>query len=303
MSILTELIRFVVCLVVVFMFSAAALLAAESEEAGSHVVIQPDQETGDIAAARARVAAQIEVVPIERFVPATYAHTDGRVLPYRLFTPDDIEDGRLYPLVFFLHGAGGRGDDNVKPVMAGDAFGSRRWATDDVQAAHPCFVLVPQCPEGSRWIAHESDESDEEDQYGPLLGLLEQKLAELPIDRTRVYVTGLSMGGFASITLAQRRPDQFAAAVSVCGGGEPAIAAQIAHVPIWLFHGLKDRIVSPEHSRSLHTALVEAGASGTRLYEYEGVGHNVWVNAYTEPQLPDWLFAQRATGNAPGLAR
>jgi predicted peptidase len=292
MSILT---RSVVCLIAALCLTAAALHASESE-AGDHVVIQPDQEIGDVAAARARVMAQIEAVPIERFAPATYTHTDGRVLPYRLFTPDDIEPGRLHPLVLFLHGAGGRGDDNVKPVMDGDAFGSRRWATPDAQAAHPCFVLVPQCPAGSRWIAHELDE---EDQYEPLLGLLEQMLADLPIDRSRVYVTGLSMGGFASITLVQRRPSQFAAAVSVCGGGDPAIAEQIAHVPIWLLHGLKDRIVSPEHSRSLHTALVEAGARGTLLYEYEGIGHDVWVNAYTEPQMADWLFAQRATPDAP----
>jgi poly(3-hydroxybutyrate) depolymerase len=124
------------------------------------------------------------------------------------------------------------------------------------------------------------------------LEALGQLRKEFKLDEKRLYVTGLSMGGYGTWDVVQRHPNLFAAAVPVCGGADEATAPRIKHLPIWCFHGGADKVVPPERSRNMVAALKKAGAT-PNYTEYEGVGHNSWDRAYSEPELPRWLFAQK----------
>lgn len=210
-------------------------------------------------------------------------------LPYRLFKPK--AEG-THPLVVFLHGAGERGDDNAAQLKNCVKHLLKQ------QEKQPFFLVAPQCPKDRRWVevnwgapSHAMPEQPSEP-MGRLLGLLATLEKELGHDRTRVYVTGLSMGGFGTWDLLCRRPDLFAAAVPICGGGDEAQAPRIAKIPQWIFHGDKDTVVKTARSRAMVEALKKAG--GEPIYtEYPGVAHNSWDRAYADPKLWDWLFAQK----------
>jgi predicted peptidase len=225
-----------------------------------------------------------------------FKSADGQTLPYRLMKPANYQaDASVkYPLVLFLHGAGERGTDNVKTLV----HGMREFAKDEVRAAHPCFVLVPQCPDGKRGVevewTLESHEQLPEDSAAIklVLELMASVQKEYRIDEKRLYATGLSMGGFGVWDLVTRYPDKFAAAAPVCAGGDEKVASKSAKLPIWTFHGDKDTVVKPSRSRNMVAVIEKAG--GKPIYtEYPEVGHNSWDKAYAEPKLMDWLFAQR----------
>ncbi|MBO0698496.1 MAG: prolyl oligopeptidase family serine peptidase [Zavarzinella sp.] len=229
-------------------------------------------------------------LPLEKHV-----YEAGREqLPYRLLKPLAVEDGKRYPLVIFLHGAGERGTDNEKQLI----HGVPQFATKANREKYPCFLIAPQCPEGKRWVevdwsADRHTQPKEPGEVGRLtLGLIEKAVHDLPIDPKRVYITGLSMGGYGTWDLLARRPDLFAAAVPVCGGADEATAPKIKDIPVWAFHGAKDAAVKPARSRNMIAALEKAG--GTPKYtEYPDVGHDSWNPAYADPKLYEWLFAQK----------
>jgi predicted peptidase len=229
-------------------------------------------------------------------------------MPYRLFTPARLEPGRTYPLVVFLHGAGGSGTDNVKQLEAGNVYGALVWTLPANQARHPAFVLAPQsnwnwpctvfdpknppkvaadiklCPPGALGIG-----------AGLAFEVIDSLLGSLPIDRSRIYVTGFSMGGAGTWHMIAQRPRFFAAAVPVCGLPDFSTASIVKDVPIWNFHGDADDIEPVATSRRMIEAIRKAG--GRPLYtEYPGVGHPSFAWAYTEPALPEWVFAQVASG-------
>jgi predicted peptidase len=215
-------------------------------------------------------------------------------LKYRLLPPKEYDADQKYPLVIFFHGAGERGDDNEKQLVHGMAD----FASDDVMQNHPCFVAAPQCPDGVQWVdtpwTADSHTMPKEPTLPmqlslELIGVLEKKFS---IDANRIYVTGLSMGGFGVWDAIQRQPKRFAAAVPICGGGDPAYAKQIAHVPVWAFHGDQDTAVKVERSRNMIEAIKEAGGS-PRYTEYPGVGHNSWAATYANRDVYAWLFAQK----------
>lgn len=219
---------------------------------------------------------------------------DDASLRYRLMKPGNVEPGKEYPLVIFFHGAGERGEDNTKQLVHGMAD----FASKANRQQYPCFVVAPQCPNGQQWVdtpwtldAHTMPEKP-----APALqlslDLLGSLQKELPIDPARIYVTGLSMGGFAAWDAIQRQPNLFAAAAPVCGGGDPAFAKSIASIPLWAFHGDKDTAVKPRRSRDMIEAIKAAGGS-PRYTEYPGVGHNSWVATYRNPEFYAWLFKQR----------
>lgn len=216
----------------------------------------------------------------------------GRKLPYRLLKPLKIEDGKKYPLVVFLHGAGERGTDNEKQLV----HGVPQFAAN--LEKYPCFLIAPQCPDGKRWVevdwsADSHTQPKEPGEVGRLtLALVEKSIQALPVDRKRVYLTGLSMGGYGTWDLLARRPDLFAAAAPVCGGADEATARKIKAIPIWAFHGGKDTTVQPARSRNMIAALKKAGGH-PKYTEYPDVGHNSWDNAYRDPELFRWLFAQK----------
>jgi predicted peptidase len=214
---------------------------------------------------------------------------------YRLLRPQTVVTGMRYPLILFLHGAGERGDDNRKQL----AYLPRWMAEPAMRKRHPCFVVAPQCRMDERWVdVSWADEKSTPQAAEPTTDLraaiaaLEAVLRGEPVDPDRVYLTGLSMGGFGTWDLAARMPDRFAALLPICGGGDERTAATFAKRPLWCFHGDADTAVPVERSRSMIAAL-EAAGGRPKYSELKGVGHNSWTKAYRDPAVIDWLFEQR----------
>lgn len=220
--------------------------------------------------------------------------SSGGTFAYRLLSPSNVEPGRLYPLVLFLHGAGERGGDNKAQLN----YFPEWMASPEMREAYPCYILAPQCPDGDAWshISWRSVEAKPLD-LGPTdpmlatLDALKDVVHNEPIDIRRVYLTGLSMGGFGSWDLAMRHPDWFAALIPICGGGVIAEAHRITDVPTWAFHGASDNVVPTQLTRDMVKAIEEAGGS-PRYTEYEGVGHDSWTATYTDRDVLTWMFMQ-----------
>ncbi|MCC6353871.1 MAG: dienelactone hydrolase family protein [Verrucomicrobiae bacterium] len=234
-----------------------------------------------------------------RLQKRTFKDAQGDSLPYRIHVPTQYDKSRKYPLILFLHGAGGRGDDNQAQLNNAQVL---RFISDEVAAQQPCIFVAPQCPKGALWSPRRPDlTASEGEPTKPemlVLELLDALEKEFSVDPARRYVTGLSMGGFGSFDLCLRRPDYFAAAVPVCGGAVPANAKKMASVAFWIMHGADDKVIPPDLSRKMVEALQEAKAE-VKYTEYPGVGHDSWVKAYQEPELVDWLFAHRSRPENP----
>ncbi|MGV3614401.1 MAG: prolyl oligopeptidase family serine peptidase [Fimbriimonas sp.] len=195
---------------------------------------------------------------------------------YLVALPDGYEKSReRVPLVLFLHGAGERGEDVQQVRVHGPL------KEIDKGRKIPAVVVAPQCPPRGWWDA---------DALTAMVDHLERKYR---IDKDRIYVTGLSMGGFGTWNLATRNPGRFAALAPVCGGGEPAEAAKIASIPIWVTHGDKDTSVQLVESQKMVDATRAAGNSRVRFDIVKGGGHDVWTDFYGNDYFYSWLFAQR----------
>jgi predicted peptidase len=234
--------------------------------------------------------------PVDFYESRTFAATNGTRLPYRLFKPA-AADPTKRPVLLFLHGAGQRGADNRSQLKHGGAV----FATT-LQEKSPCFVVAPQCPEGRQWVntpwtdgSYSTDRVKESDELRVAAELVGALFTEFPreIDRDRVYVMGLSMGGYGTWDGVARHADLFAAAVPICGGGDPSRARSLARLPIWAFHGDADPVVPPAASREMIEALKRAGAAYVKYTEYPGVEHDSWTSAWAESGLWEWLLSQR----------
>ncbi len=231
----------------------------------------------------------------EDFAARTFTNTAGATLPYRLLSPQNYDTNKTYPLVLFLHGAGERGDDNQKQLT----HGTRLFTQPAVREKFPCFVVAPQCPTNQQWVnmPWTGNSGVRPAQPSAALQLTLQLLDALPrqvrLDTNRVYVTGLSMGGFGTWDAITRFPARFAAAAPICGGGdEKTINTAVANVPVWAFHSDDDQIVKVVRSRNMIAAMRAAGGK-PHYFEYFGLGHFSWGKAYGEPELLPWMFAQR----------
>lgn len=220
---------------------------------------------------------------------------DGHVFKYRLLTPEKIEPGRKYPLVLFLHGAGERGDDNKSQLKYLPTWMSQPgW-----RGKYNCYVLAPQCPTGRKWVnvdwsarTHTTPEQPSHEMRA-VIQMLQRTMANHPVDADRIYLTGLSMGGYGSWDLAVRHPDWFAAVAPICGGGDERMADRLVDLPVWAWHGEADRAVPVQRSRNMIQAVRKAGGE-PKYTELDGVGHNSWTPAYTrEDGVLPWLFKQR----------
>ncbi len=229
----------------------------------------------------------------ERTVTVTEA---GQAVEFRsrLLAPATVSAGERSPLVLFLHGAGERGRDNEKQLKYLPTW----MAEPDLRRRHPCYLLAPQCREDERWVDVSWADKKSTPQGPPTTDLLaaiaalNDVVAREPIDPARIYLTGLSMGGFGAWDLASRQPERFAAVLPICGGGDEATAPRLASLPIWCFHGDADTAVPVERSRSMIAAIRAAGGS-PKYAELAGVGHDSWTPAYRDPAVLDWLFVQR----------
>ena len=214
-------------------------------------------------------------------VAKSFTNADGSKSPYIVYVPEGYDGTRPVPVVVFLHGSGESKGGAKQPVEQGIANGhlAKRRNT------FPAVVVIPQCEtRATGWQAAGPDGKR-------AVAILDQVQKDYKIDPARVYLTGLSMGGYGTWSLAAAHPDRWAAIVPVCGGGDPKAAATFAKVPCWAFHGDKDDAVPVAKSRAMVAALKAAGGS-PKYTEYPGVGHNSWDAAYDTDALYTWLFAQ-----------
>jgi predicted peptidase len=223
-------------------------------------------------------------------VPKAFKNAKGESLLYRLFVPKNYDRQKKYPLVLYLHGGGGRGNDNLKQIEGGNGYLIDFFTQAETQSRYPSFVLAPQSPMQEGWIEYDSITPTRQ------LRLVYELSGELQrtysIDRKRLYVAGQSMGGFGTFAIISEYPRMFAAGVSLCGGGDDARVALLTSTPIWAFHGEKDEAVKVERSRNIVAAIKKAGGQA-KYTEYAGEGHNIWPRVVKEPELLAWLFAQR----------
>ena len=198
-------------------------------------------------------------------------------LSYLLYEPPGwAEEPR--PFVLFLHGSGERGSDVERVAAHGIPYEIERGKN------FPFVAVSPQCPRTEAWV----------DLCEPLLELVEELVETLTLDPRRIYVTGVSMGGFGAWKLASTKPERFAALVPVCGGGDPSWTPRLRDLPTWAFHGADDPVVSVHHSQAMVDALRAVGAP-IRFTLYPGVGHESWQQTYENLELYDWLLGQRRT--------
>jgi predicted peptidase len=218
------------------------------------------------------------------------------VMPYRLFRPQ--ASGKL-PLIVYLHGSGGQGDDNLRQLGLGNIFGTRVCLLPENQKAFPCYVLVPQSNRG--WVRYDPAklEKDELEMVrgpgqgvGMVLQIVNALRHEFPIDDRRIYVMGQSMGGAGTWNILSSHPKFFAAAVPCCGSRSVDDGTASIETAVWNFHGEADQTVPVSLSRDRIGARRKAGGYPLST-EYAAVDHNVWEWAFTEPQLLKWMFAQR----------
>ena len=211
-------------------------------------------------------------------------------LPYRLFIPLHYDQKKKYPLVVYLHGGGGRGNDNQKQIDGGNGYLIDFFTGDETQARYPSFVVAPQSPmEG--WI--EADSITPTRYLHLVYEMISQLQRTYNIDGARVYVAGQSMGGFGTFAIISEYPRTFAAGIALCGGGDQSKVARLTNVPIWVFHGTKDESVPVERSRTIVAAIKNAGGAKVRYTEYSDTGHIIWPSVVKETELLAWLFAQR----------
>jgi predicted peptidase len=233
--------------------------------------------------------AQSSLFSFEKFV-----NGKGDTLLYRQLFPD-YDTLRKYPLVIFLHGSGERGKDNEAQLK----WGVKNFATDKNMKMYPAFVIAPQCPANDGWSNFSESKINsvlvlKKSPTKPMelvIALVYELTKKFPIDPKRIYITGLSMGGYGTFDAIERYPNLFAAAVPVCGGGDVSLASSIKHIPIWIFHGAEDSVVPAAFSRNMVEALTKAGAH-PGYTQYPEVGHFSWIAAYNDPLLMAWLFRQ-----------
>ena len=212
-------------------------------------------------------------------VPAPLDASKNEKLQYWAFIPTDrsAESAKGLPLLIFLHGLGecGSNPDAVKkhgPPKILDTARAKNW---------PFITVSPQCPAGKYWSPQQ------------ILLLVDAVAKKFTVDSQRIYLTGLSMGGFGTWMILNENPNRFAAAAPVCGGGDPAWAKNYVNIPIWIFHGGADNVVNPKFSHDFEEAIKKAGGSKCKLTIYPGVGHDAWTRTYNNPELYKWFLSHK----------
>ena len=210
-------------------------------------------------------------------MPKTYSEARFGKLEYGFYVPENFDKTKSYPLVMFLHG------------WSANQTVYLEWYKSDMQAKHPCFVFTPKTPttwaDWSGWNDTSLSES-----MRAAMHVLDSLIRKYPVDTTRLYVYGISMGGEGVFDLLHKLPNKFAAAISICGGGQAGWAENIAKTPFWMFHGSDDKINTPDMTERVYNRLVEIGAKQMRYTNYPGYGHEIWDKAQNEPDFYDWMF-------------
>lgn len=230
-------------------------------------------------------------------------------MKYRLFVPKNYDNTKRYPLVGFLHGAGEVDGKNIKQVTVNDRC--TYWADDSIQDKYPSFIIAPNMAgnDGPWATAYWNEGNFKQESYAisealsNYINIIQELKNKYSIDSNRIYQTGLSMGGGGTWACLTRFPQLFAAAIPICGYGDPTKMGLVKDTPIWTFHGSNDQTIKPETTRALVTALKAAGGSVKYNEISNGPysGHDVWEYAYKTKGLglADWLFAQSKNAPSP----
>lgn len=246
------------------------------------------------------VVSNVLVAQQELFSKELFLH-DGDTLKYRLLLPKNFDENKAYPLVLFLHGRGESGNDNKTQLVHGSQLFLDNYESD----AFPAIVIFPQCPKDDYWSNVKRDYSKrplERFKYKRngkptkamqlVLYLMDDITKKPYVKKNQIYVGGLSMGGMGVFDILKFRPNMFAAAFPICGGGNPKSVCKYADkVSLWVFDGGKDDVVDPYFSLRMVTALRKKGAD-VKLSYFENDNHNSWDSAFAEPELLPWLFSK-----------
>jgi predicted peptidase len=222
--------------------------------------------------------------------PHVFKNAQGEALPYRLFVPQNYDRKKEYPLVVYLHGGGGVGDDNLKQIQGGNGYLIDFFTRAESQMHYPAFVVAPQS-KGDGWIGRPISKPAPTRQLQLVVDLIGDLQRLYSIDGKRLYVAGQSLGGFGTFAIVAEFPKLFAAGVPLCGGADESKALSIIKTPLWVFHGEQDEAVPIDFSRRIVSAIKKAGGI-VKYTEYAGEGHNIWLKVVKEPELHSWLFAQ-----------
>lgn len=216
---------------------------------------------------------------------------------YRVLFPNHYDRNKSYPLVVFLHGSGECGNDNEKQLK----HGSAQFLDSLNRKKFPSIVIFPQCPANSSWVSL-IDKADNKFEivytHNPtkptelVKSLIELYKKEEAVDSKRIYVAGLSLGGMGTYDLICRYPTLFAAAIPICGGVNLVRLKKVRKMPIRIYHGGNDDVVSADFARSAYAELKAKGSKTVEYIEFPGVGHNSWFTAFAQPDFLSWLFSQ-----------
>ena len=234
----------------------------------------------------------------DEYERSVFVSSSGDSLNYRLLEPEVMQAGEKYPLVLFLHGAGERGNDNEKQLT----HGGEKFLNPVKREKNPAFVLFPQCPESGYWAYENRPQSFIPTQmpvgkempsvFQAVKELLDMYLANPQVDKSRIYIMGLSMGAMGTYDMVSRFPDIFAAAVPICGTVNPTRLSAARNVAFRIFHGDADDVVPVAGSRQAYKVLKAAGAS-VEYIEFPGCNHGSWNPAFNYPDFMKWLFTQK----------
>lgn len=235
----------------------------------------------------------------EGFVGSTFKSSAG-TLPYQYLAPKDVVSDSLYPVVLFLHGSGERGSDNLKQLTHGGSF----FLEEKNRTNYPCHVYFPQCPDTIKWVnyPYETPKYREEDSTSimmrQLIDFFDWITVQKGVDTKRIYIMGLSMGGYATWELAAHRSSHIAAIVPICGGADTSYAKVLSTIPTRIYHGELDEVISVKRAHEIQEALILHQNELKMLVPHElillpEVHHDSWNNAFQDEQLLSWLFDQR----------
>lgn len=238
----------------------------------------------------------------EIFDKKTFKASDGYELNYRIHLPDDYSPDKEYPMLLFLHGAGAKGNDNEKQLTQG----VQQMFTYSAGKVSDSIVIAPQCPllspDTAKWVNvsdwvsgcnYDSEKIAESQQMKAVVELLDYIRENYSTDESRWYVTGLSMGGFATWDMIVRHPELWAAAVPLCGGADYRKASVIKDLPIWTFHGDEDPTVPIRGTEQMVNALKDAGSTTIKYNKLSGQKHDIWNGVYSYTIMWNWLYEQK----------
>lgn len=239
---------------------------------------------------------------LEAFTARTFEH-NSKELPYRIVMPSNFDPNKKYPLHLFLHGAGERGNDNQSQLIHGSSLFLEK------REEYPAIVIFPQCPAEDYWAAVAISRGDNQNIFEfpespkptwameAVLALLDTQLQNKYVDKNRIYLSGLSMGGMGTFELLYHRPTTFAAATPICGGGYPDnVKLWAQHTPAWIFHGDDDNVVPTFYSKTMVEALLKYEVTPKATF-YPNVGHDSWTNAFAEKELFPWIYSHVKNDN------